>query len=72
MGQLVRIMPSCSAEDFCILLASDKMNHFLEAVIARAPCCIEVKYVSKYMKRDEKVDGALYFFFSLCIYNASE
>lgn len=62
MGQFVRIMPSCSAEDFYVLLVSDKMNNFLEAMIAQPPWCVEVNYVSKYMKRAEKVNGSLWFF----------
>ena len=62
MGQFVRIMPSCSAEDFYILLVSDKMNHFLGAIIAQPPWCVGVKDVPKYMKREQKVNGSLCFF----------
>lgn len=60
MGQFVRIVPSCSAGDFHVLLVGDKMNNFLEAIIARSPRCAEVKYVSKYMKREEKVNVSLF------------
>lgn len=62
MGPFVRIMPSCSAEDFHILLVSEKMNNFLKAITAWPPQCEEVKYVAKYMKRGEKVNGSLCLF----------
>lgn len=62
MGQFVRIMPSCSAEDFYILLVSNKMNNFLEVIIAHSLWCVEVKYVSKHTKRDKKVNGSLWLF----------
>lgn len=36
------------------------MNNFLEAIIARSLWCVEVKYVSRYMKREEKVNSSLF------------